>query len=226
MALTSRYSPQRVRAAKTLAVLTALVVPYVAFTAATGPVEGPVAAASAEPASVHVPGPRTSPLRRAVTTRPTPTPTTTTSTTTTQAPTPIAESKPAPELSGTALLVWEAFADVSAAEANNAVTIAFCESSLKAWKVNANKTSKDYGLFQLNDAGTLQTLFEDLVGYYPNEQQAVDAAMWVTWNIKAARALFDQRGWAPWACGVKTGVTDGLWSRKPGLNWGTGPYMG
>jgi hypothetical protein len=100
------------------------------------------------------------------------------------------------------------------------VRIAFCESTWNAGAVHRNTDTTDYGVFQLNDGGTLQMLFEQLVGYTPNERQAREAAMWITWNIKAARALYEQRGWAPWACGAATGITDGLWSRVPGPTWG------
>ena len=157
---------------------------------------------------------------------------TTSTTTTTEAPIAVPEQKQVQTptnssgeaLKGNALRVWNAFRDLGTSEASNAVTIAFCESSLKAGASNSNENgSSDYGLFQLNDSGTLQKLFKELVGYAPNQKQAYDAAMWSTWNIKAARELYNQRGWAPWACGAKTGVTDKLWSRNKGPSWGNAP---
>ena len=138
-----------------------------------------------------------------------------------QVTTPEAPTHAAPsQLSGTAQLAWDAFSDLGVAEASNAARIAFCESTWNAGAVHRNTSSTDYGVFQLNDGGTLQILFVQLVGYTPNERQAREAAMWVTWNIKAARALYNQRGWGPWACGAATGITNGLWSKVPGPTWG------
>lgn len=72
-----------------------------------------------------------------------------------------------------------------------AVSIAWCESRLNPKAVNRsnrNKTS-DWGLFQLNDGGTMQRLGV-------KSTSAVDPVV----NVKAAVILHEDRGWKPWVC--------------------------
>lgn len=73
-----------------------------------------------------------------------------------------------------------------------AAKVAWCESRLNnsATNFNTNKTF-DYGLFQLNSGGTMQRFNIDPI----NSQDPM-------LNAKAAKALFDDRGWQPWGfCG-------------------------
>ena len=73
----------------------------------------------------------------------------------------------------------------------DAVRIAYCESRLDPGAVNrANRNrTVDRGLFQLNDGGTMQRL----------GVTAKDAFN-PTINARAARVLFEDRGWQPWSC--------------------------
>ncbi len=73
----------------------------------------------------------------------------------------------------------------------DAVRIAYCESRLNPSAMNrANRNSTaDRGLFQLNDGGTMQRLGV-------TAKEAFDPMV----NAKAARVLFEDRGWQPWSC--------------------------
>ena len=73
----------------------------------------------------------------------------------------------------------------------DAIKIAWCESRLSPTSVNKRNPNGtfDYGLFQLNDGGTMQRLGV-------NKESAIDPFV----NAKAAKVLFDDRGWKPWAC--------------------------
>lgn len=94
-----------------------------------------------------------------------------------------------------------------AAEADRAVAVAVCESSLRPGVNNAGKNvngTTDWGLFQLNDGGTLQRIFRHLEGREPaNIEEAREAALNPYWNISGARwyALVDPAGgWRRWRC--------------------------
>jgi hypothetical protein len=72
----------------------------------------------------------------------------------------------------------------------DAIKVANCESSLLEKASNKNRNgSQDWGIFQLNDGGTLQRLGG-------NAELARDPV----WNIKAAYILYQDRGWQPWVC--------------------------
>lgn len=79
-------------------------------------------------------------------------------------------------------------------EFEGALKIAWCESRLNSEAVNKRNSngSIDYGLFQLNDGGTMQRLGVD-------KESANDPFV----NAKAAKVLFDDRGWKPWYCKSK-----------------------
>lgn len=72
-----------------------------------------------------------------------------------------------------------------------AVRVAHCESRLTARAVGGpNKDGTyDYGVFQLNNGGTMQ-------GLGLRKREALDAAT----NIDAAYRLWKRRGWQPWSC--------------------------
>ncbi|MCP4792544.1 MAG: hypothetical protein GY882_04345 [Actinomycetia bacterium] len=120
--------------------------------------------------------------------------------------------------------MWASFSDLGEAQANNAVAVVFCESSLRPSSTNVNGGgSKDYGLWQFNDGGTLQGVFADVEGREPGPGEAEAVALDIGWNLAAGRTLFDQRGWRPWACASKVGVTTRLWGSTPGASWGALP---
>jgi hypothetical protein len=72
--------------------------------------------------------------------------------------------------------------------------IAWCESRLDPHSVGRNPDgTHDWGVFQLNDGGTLHAL-----GGTP--ATALDAR----WNVLAAKRLYDERGFEPWTCQRQT----------------------
>lgn len=95
----------------------------------------------------------------------------------------------------------------------NAIAIAKCESGIRSVVSKPNRNgSRDWGVFQLNDAGTLQGLLRVMGEDPQNFQRALDPE----WNVRASYRLYQARGWQPWACAAKLGIVDGLWSYKPG----------
>ena len=74
--------------------------------------------------------------------------------------------------------------------AAHARRIVACESSWNPGAKHRNRHGRtDYGLFQLNDGGTLQSL-----GL--TRAEALDPVA----NVRAAHRLYLRRGWKPWAC--------------------------
>lgn len=74
--------------------------------------------------------------------------------------------------------------------AAHARRIVACESSWNPGAKHRNRNgTTDYGLFQLNDGGTLQSL-----GL--TRAEALDPVA----NVRAAHRLYLRRGWEPWAC--------------------------
>jgi hypothetical protein len=69
--------------------------------------------------------------------------------------------------------------------------IAWCESRMEPDVVGSRNPdgTHDWGVFQLNDGGTLQSLGG-------TSQTALDAQ----WNVLAAKRLYDKRGFRPWTC--------------------------
>jgi hypothetical protein len=77
-----------------------------------------------------------------------------------------------------------------AGNAPAALNIATCESRLQSVRSPANADgSHDWGIFQLNDGGTLQEL-----------GGTVELAMIPEWNVSAAHRLFARHGWKRWQC--------------------------
>jgi peptidoglycan hydrolase-like protein with peptidoglycan-binding domain len=81
---------------------------------------------------------------------------------------------------------------------DKAIRVARCESALNPIAVGGPNSngSLDFGVFQFNDGGTLQA-------YLPGDtfRAKVDAALHAESNIRAALALWRDRGWQPWTCG-------------------------
>ena len=72
----------------------------------------------------------------------------------------------------------------------HALRIAACESEFNHRATHRNRNGTiDYGVFQLNSGGTMQSL-----GLTP--ASALDPVA----NVKAARRLYLRRGWQPWVC--------------------------
>lgn len=82
-------------------------------------------------------------------------------------------------------------------ERRDALQVAWCESRLDPGAVGpANRNgSRDFGLFQFNDGGTLQH-------YIGSEARAMDAVT----SARAARTYAGERGWRPWTCGELVGA--------------------
>lgn len=76
-----------------------------------------------------------------------------------------------------------------------AIAIARCESSLRNVTSRPNRNgSRDHGLFQLNDGGTLQEL-----------GGTISLARSPAWNVRAALRLYERWGWQPWTCARNLG---------------------
>lgn len=80
---------------------------------------------------------------------------------------------------------------------DKAIRVARCESGLNPIAVGGPNSngSLDFGVFQFNDGGTLQ-------GYLPGDttRAKIDNSLHADDNIRAALALYRDRGWQPWAC--------------------------
>lgn len=115
-------------------------------------------------------------------------------------------------------LVTELF---PANEVGNAMAIADCESGQKSVKgaTNSNGTT-DWGLFQLNDGGTLQGGLRAIGVNFNTTAEAQQLAMDPRTNVRVAAYLFSQRKWGPWVCASKLQITDGLYSSTPGPMYG------
>jgi peptidoglycan hydrolase-like protein with peptidoglycan-binding domain len=73
--------------------------------------------------------------------------------------------------------------------APTALRVARCESSYNEIAINRNTNgTRDYGVFQLNDGGTLQGLGGN-----------AHSALYASSNISMAHTLYLQRGWQPWS---------------------------
>jgi hypothetical protein len=108
-----------------------------------------------------------------------------------------------------------------AKQAGNAVAVARGESGLTnaTGAVNTD-TTIDWGLFQLNDGGTLQNALDGIGVDYTNVRQAQKLALNPDVNVRAAAWIWRSRGWAPWVAAYKIGVVDGLYSNAKGPNYG------
>lgn len=72
----------------------------------------------------------------------------------------------------------------------HAIAIARCESEFDPHARHRNRNGTiDYGVFQLNSGGTMQSL----------GLTAAEALDWQA-NIDAAHRLYRRRGWQPWVC--------------------------
>lgn len=76
-----------------------------------------------------------------------------------------------------------------ASQHTTAIRVARCESEFNEIAIGRFGSVRNYGIFQFNDGGTLQSYFD-----HPGE------ALYAHANIEAAYALYQDRGWQPWAC--------------------------
>lgn len=106
-------------------------------------------------------------------------------------------------------------------QVGNAMAVSRCESSHSnaIGALNSNGT-RDWGVFQLNDGGTLQAALTRIKVSFNGTQDAQRRALDAETNVKAARAIYDSRGWAPWVCAFKTGIVASLYSKTPGTMYG------
>jgi len=99
----------------------------------------------------------------------------------------------------------------------NAMAVARCESghSNAIGAVNNNGT-RDWGVFQLNDGGTLQGALRRIGMPFSTTAQAQELALDAAVNVRAAATIYASRGWAPWVCAYKAGIVASLYSSTPG----------
>ena len=105
-----------------------------------------------------------------------------------------------------------------ASQVGNAMAVVDCESSQQWWQrgpVNRNGT-RDWGLFQFNDGGTLQGTLTAIGVRYTSLRQAQALALNPDINARMAIHLYRDRGWSPWVCAYTQGIVAALWSNEPG----------
>lgn len=108
-----------------------------------------------------------------------------------------------------------------ASEVGNAMAISRCESGHRnvVGAPNTNGT-RDIGVFQINDGGTLQAALRGIGVSYSSLFDAQAKALDPDLNVRMARAIWDNRGWQPWVCAATTKVVAGLYQRTPGPMYG------
>jgi hypothetical protein len=102
-------------------------------------------------------------------------------------------------------------------EVGNAMAVSRCESG-HANRVSAPNTNgtRDLGVFQINDGGTLQATLRQAGVDYSGIAQARKKALNTELNVRLARAIWDTRGWQPWVCAAKLRIVAGIYQRIPG----------
>jgi hypothetical protein len=102
-------------------------------------------------------------------------------------------------------------------QVGNAMAVSRCESghANRVSKPNANG-SRDFGVFQVNDGGTLQAALRSIGVRFTDISDARAKALDPAINVRMARAIWDSRGWQPWVCAAKLKIVAGLYQRTPG----------
>ena len=102
-------------------------------------------------------------------------------------------------------------------QVGNAMAVSRCESGHgnRVSKPNGNG-SRDFGIFQVNDGGTLQAALKRIGVPFSNISQAREKALNPALNVRMARAIWDSRGWQPWTCAAKLKIVAGLYQSAPG----------
>jgi hypothetical protein len=108
-------------------------------------------------------------------------------------------------------------ANFPADQVGNAMAVSRCESGHgnRVSKPNSNG-SRDFGVFQINDGGTLQAALRAVGVSFSSITDARKKALDPALNVRMARAIWDSRGWQPWTCAAKMKVVSGLYKRSPG----------
>ncbi len=106
-------------------------------------------------------------------------------------------------------------------EVGNAMAVSRCESGHRnvVGAVNSNGT-RDFGVFQINDGGTLQAALRRIGQSYSSITSARKKALDPELNVRMARVIWDSRGWQPWVCAAKKKIVAGLYQRNPGPKYG------
>jgi hypothetical protein len=102
-------------------------------------------------------------------------------------------------------------------QVGNAMAVSRCESghANRVSKPNGNG-SRDFGVFQINDGGTIQAALRRLGVSFSDISDARAKALDPALNVRMARTIWDSRGWQPWVCAAKIKVVAGLYQRTPG----------
>jgi hypothetical protein len=108
-------------------------------------------------------------------------------------------------------------ANFPAEQVGNAMAVSRCESghANRVSKPNTNG-SRDFGVFQINDGGTLQAALRAIGVEYSDITDARKKALDPAINVRLARAIWDSRGWQPWTCAAKLKIVSGLYKKSPG----------
>ncbi len=133
-------------------------------------------------------------------------------------PTPVVIPRPVVASGQVLALVKQHFPP---AQVSNAMAVAQCESGQRSivGETNSDNTT-DYGIFQLNDGGTLQSALRRIGVPFTSTADAAAKAMDPTINISAAAAIYEDRGWAPWVCAYKQQIVDRLYTNDKGPLYG------
>ena len=102
-------------------------------------------------------------------------------------------------------------------QVGNAMAVSRCESGHgnRVSKPNTNG-SRDFGVFQINDGGTLQASLRAIGVGFSDITEARKKALDPAINVRLARAIWDSRGWQPWTCAAKLKIVSGLYKKTPG----------
>lgn len=108
-------------------------------------------------------------------------------------------------------------ANFPADQVGNAMAVSRCESGHgnRVSKPNTNG-SRDFGVFQINDGGTLQAALRAIGVGFADITDAREKALDPALNVRMARAIWDSRGWQPWTCAAKLEIVSGLYKKTPG----------
>jgi hypothetical protein len=108
-------------------------------------------------------------------------------------------------------------ANFPADQVGNAMAVSRCESGHgnRVSKPNTNG-SRDFGVFQINDGGTLQAALRAIGVSFADITDAREKALDPALNVRMARAIWDSRGWQPWTCAAKLEIVSGLYKKTPG----------
>ena len=102
-------------------------------------------------------------------------------------------------------------------QVGNAMAVARCESghANRVSKPNGNG-SRDFGVFQINDGGTIQAALRRLGVSFSDISDARGKALDTGMNVRMARTIWESRGWQPWVCAAKLKIVAGLYQKAPG----------